>query len=93
MRSGEMEPSRTEPPALLYPLSRATIETSALWGGAIHTLQGSEMASGRKLSLSDALRSVAGEICMSNIERLNVLEEWNIHSVDVCDAAGLSFFV
>ena len=68
---------------------KGNLRRSALWGGAIHTLQGSQTASGRKLSLSDALWSVAGEICVSNIKRMNVWEEWNIHSVDVCDAAGL----
>ena len=87
MRSGEMEPSRTEPPALLYPFCRSTVETFALWGGA--TLQGSETASGWNLSLSDAFWSVSGEICMPNIDRINVWEELYVHSDDVHDAAGL----
>ena len=54
------------------------------------TLQGSEVASGQKLSLSDMLWSLAGEIYMPNVERMNVWEEWNIHSGDVHDAAGLN---
>ena len=89
MRLGEMEPLRTEPPALLYPFCRSTVETFALWGEA--TLQGSETASGQKLSLSDALWSVAGDICMPNIERINVWEELNGDSDNVHDAAGLIF--
>ena len=47
MGSREVVPLRTEPPALLHPLSRFTAEPSSLWGGA--TLQGSLMASSRHL--------------------------------------------
>ena len=66
MRSGEAQASRTEPPASLRPSSRSTAEPSARRGGA--TFQESLPASERKL-LSAGSRSLAGEICMPNVER------------------------
>ena len=89
MHLGEVESLRTKPPALLHPLSRSTAQPSPLWSGA--TLKGSETTSGQKLSLSDTSQSLAGEICMPNIERMNVnvWEEGNIHSGDVHGAPAL----
>ena len=84
MRSREMESSRTEPPASLDPFCRSTVETFAF-------LQGSETASGWNLSLSDVFWSTSGEICMPNIEGMNVWEELYVHSDGVHDAAGLIY--
>ena len=49
------------------------------------------MASGQKLSLSYVSQSVAGEICMPNVERMNVnvWKQENIHNGDVLGASAL----